>query len=60
MKHSTEFDGTETTFNVQIYLSRIVRETTEITKYPHNFNCEEGYKLTEPGFISPPPTATNH
>jgi hypothetical protein len=41
-----------------IYKYTFPASSRKLSKYPHNFNCE-GYKLTIPGFISPPPPSRN-
>jgi hypothetical protein len=44
-KHSIDFDRMEIIANICTYHPSIIRESTEITKHPHNFNREDGYRL---------------
>jgi hypothetical protein len=36
--------------NIRTYHACIIREATEIIKHPHNFNHEDGYRLSQAGF----------
>jgi hypothetical protein len=33
-------------YNISSYHPCIIREAIEISKHPHNFNCEDGYRLS--------------
>jgi hypothetical protein len=42
-RHGIDFDKTEVIANI----SSIITEAPEIPKHPHNFNCEDGYRLSK-------------
>jgi hypothetical protein len=42
-RHGIDFDKTE----VSSYHPCIIREAIEISKHPHNFNPEDGYRLSK-------------
>jgi hypothetical protein len=58
-RHGTDFDKTEVIANIRSYRPRIIREAIEISKHLHNFNREDGYRLSKAWlhlFFPKPPT----
>lgn len=45
-KYGTEFKKTEALINICTYHPHIITEAIKIVKQPHNFNCEDGHKLS--------------
>jgi hypothetical protein len=57
-KHSIDFNRT-VIYSIHVYRPCIIREATEINKHPHNFNCEDWYRLSKVWlhlFSTKPPT----
>jgi hypothetical protein len=44
--YNFNFDKTEVIANSS-YCPCIIREAIEIFEHPHNFNCEDGYRLSK-------------
>jgi hypothetical protein len=58
-EHGIDFDKTEVIANFHSHHPPVISEATEITKHPHNFNCEETYRLSKARlhlFSPKPPT----
>ena len=46
-KHIISFEETKIISSAPSYSSQIIHEALEIEKHLNNFNCEDGYKLSQ-------------